>query len=90
MLGVNGIFTYLNKAIILVYVDDFPIFARDEETVNEVVQVIEQICKVKNIGDASLLLEIELLKKKKNNKLYNLNCRQYIENYINKYHTVNP
>ena len=81
--GVTCAFTYQNKAIVLVYVDDLPIFAQDQETLDEVIKLIESIYEVKHLGSITLLLGVEFLRKE--GQLFNLNCAQYISKCLKKY-----
>ena len=81
--GVPCIFSYQNKALILVYVDDLPIFAKDENTLKEVVQVIKSIYEVKELGEIKILLGVEFLTQA--DELKNLNCKLYIEKCLEKF-----
>ena len=86
--GVPCIFIYKGKAVVLVYVDDLPIFAKDRETLDEVVNLIKSIYDVKELGDIKQLLGVEF--SHVNNELFNLNCKQYIDKCLTKYQIVNP
>lgn len=53
------IYSYKNKAVIVVYVDDLPIFARNDKVLKEVVVTwMQTIYEVKNLWPVSVLLEI--------------------------------
>lgn len=81
--GVTCAYNYKSKAVVLVYVDDLPIFAKSKEDLNEVVHLIKSIYEVKELGDIHMLLGVEF--SRKNGVLYNLNCSQYIEKCFKKF-----
>ena len=66
------IHSYKSKAIVLVYMDNLPIFSKDEVTLKDVVDFIKSIYEVKNQGKIKLLLRVEFSEKE--NELHNLNC----------------
>ena len=76
--GVPCIFTYKDQAIILVYVDDLSIFSKDQDSLNEVIQVIKSIYDVKELENIKMLLGIEF--HSENNLLKNLNCNSISKN----------
>ena len=75
--GITCAYNYKGRAIVLVYVDDLPIFAKSQEDLNEVINLIKSIYEVKELGDIHLLLGVEFARK--DESLFNLNCSQYIE-----------
>ena len=55
----NCIYTYKNKAVILVYVDDLAIFAKNKETLDEVIGLLAGRYEIKNLGEVRKFLGVE-------------------------------
>ena len=52
-------YSYKGKSVIQEYVDDIPVYAKDEDTLQEVVNLIKSIYEVKNLGLIKDLLGVE-------------------------------
>ena len=77
VLATNCVYTYKNKALILVYVDDLAIMAKDEETLRTVVELIAGIFEVKNLGPLNSFLGVQFEYAQGRWKLHQ---RNYIKN----------
>lgn len=72
----NGIYIFKSKVIILVYVDDFEIFAGNREVLEEVIQLIRSKFELKMLGTIRHFLEIH---SEEINGEYFMCQRDYIE-----------
>lgn len=68
---------YRNQAIIVVYVDDLPIFAKNDKFLKEIVVLIEFIYEVKILSLISMLLGV--IFKMEDKEIVNINCEHYIK-----------
>jgi len=75
VLSTNCIYTYKNRAIVLVYVDDLAIFARDDKTLKEVIALIKSTYDVKNLGCIRRFLGVEF---EQTNGRWTLHQKEYI------------
>lgn len=81
------VYAYKQKAIILVYVDNLPIFAETREILKEVIKFIERIYEVRHLGQVKTLLRIDF-KSESDGQIRNINCAKYIGKCMKKIYLV--
>ncbi|GBN72653.1 Retrovirus-related Pol polyprotein from transposon TNT 1-94 [Araneus ventricosus] len=78
----NCVYIYQSPVVILVYVDDLVIFAKNEESMKEVITKIKKKFKLRDLGEVKYLLGIEF--EQIDGKVY-LHQRKYINKLLKKF-----
>lgn len=72
----NCVFTYKDKVVLLIYVDDIAIFAANKLHLDVVLSILESCFEIKKIGPISKLLGVQFVNEE---RIVGLHQKQYIE-----------
>jgi transposase InsO family protein len=82
LLATNCVYLYQGKAVMLVYVDDLLIFAKDKATLDEIVQKLSKSYRTTNLGPIRKFLGVEFLR---NGNRWYMNQSRYIDKLVKRY-----
>ena len=80
--GIPCVYYYKGQAIVIVYVDDLFIFAKNKIVLNQVITLIENIYQVENLGSILQLLGIQFTFSKQG---VTRSCPKYIEHCMKRF-----